>query len=198
MNIKLLAVISLVFLIGAGGFFITQKNNTPKPSLPKPDIVSEISKIKAVQTNPATGEIEYTLTAQSLTQNADGMAILNDVIMDWTPSGTTQTENQERYTIKAVSATLDDKTGDFVFKDGFELIRHATPATNKAMTITGGILIGNHKTKLINSQNPLQIYQDGNEFKAQGFRADLNTQVYDFYNISMLFSAPAHRETPLF
>ena len=44
-----------------------------KPALPEvPTVDSEVTQIKAIQTDPKTGATEYTLTADSLIQNANG------------------------------------------------------------------------------------------------------------------------------
>lgn len=189
MDAKVFTLVAISLVVGLGLYFFNQEDDNPSLAPPKPTIISEVQKIKAVQTNPTTGDIEYTLTAQSLTQNTDRTNTLNDVVMDWTPTG----EPPERYTISAKNARLDNETGDFVFENGFEFVRHSTP-----LTIKGGVLVGNTKSKLLESQSPLTIEQHNNAFTAQGFSGDLNSQVYDFYKISIDFSPPSRQDKPLF
>lgn len=202
MDIKIFALIAVGLIVVAGLLFVDQTDKKDTPTLPKPTVISEVQKIRAVQTNPDTGEVEYTLTANAMTQNTDGTNVLSDVVMDWTPprphpdsdpNANPDGKGTEHYTIRASTASLDDKTGDFVFDKGFEFVHHSTPTT-----ITGGTLTGNTKTRLLKSQSPLTITQGDSEFTAQGFGADLNTAVYEFYQIAMTFNTPERTDKPLF
>lgn len=182
----------LLFLI-AGGIFFMHKKNTKEPiTLPKPTVTSEVVNIRAIQTNPETGKIEYQISAQSLTQNTDNTSTLHDVLMHWTPTST-DPKLQEQYTISAQNAYLDEKSGDFVFQDGFTFVRQSDQ-----ITITGGVLTGNTHKKHIQSQDVLTITQNERQFHAQGFTADLDQKIYDFYRVQMTFSTPIRQDTPLF
>lgn len=194
MNSKYLAVLPLI-VIGVLGWFFWSKN-TPKPavSLGKPSIQSQIQSIKAVQTNPDTGEIEYTLTAESLTQNTDGQSELLNVTMDWTPDTLTS------YLITAKRAMFDQTTGDFEFGGGFELRRSTknSPAQDTLMTLTGDTLMGNTKDKVIASHLPLTVKEAGNSFYASAMTADLKSKDYQFLGIKTTFTPPARQDKALF
>lgn len=192
MKIKIIALIVGLAVIMAG-FLVGQTKKEPRPALPKPTITSEVSKIKAAQTSPETGDVEYTLEASSLTENIDGTSQLNEVVMHWTPliNGA-----KVQYTLSAQRASLDKDSGEFVFDNGFTLIKHTDDI--QELNITGGTLLGNTKTKRLVSQNPILVNQAGNEFNAQGFDADLNEAIYNFHQIQMSFRPPKTQETPLF
>ncbi len=192
MNIKIIAVLSVLVMVAVGWYYWNQDDQKPKVELAKPDISLEVTDIKAVQTNPQTGEIEYTLTAKSLVQNsATGKDELKDVVMDWNPNtGMT-------YTMTASTATFDQNTGEFVFGEGFEMVRHAID-DKPALVLKGSLLTGNTKTKLIASSSPLKVTQGESIFEAQSVQGDLNTGMYEFGRISTEFTAPKRTDKPLF
>lgn len=66
MNLKILSVLGVMaFMVGA--WFFYKEDVNIEPAVPSAPAVSyEVTEIKAVQTSPETGEIEYTLTADSL------------------------------------------------------------------------------------------------------------------------------------
>lgn len=189
MKNKYLALFPLLIIVVLGWYFLGK--NTPKPniSLQKPNIQSQVEGITAVQTNPQTGEIEYTLTAKSLTQNIHGQNELIDINMDWTPDKTSS------YTITAKRAYLDQNTGEFEFGEGFSLQQHNQ---DNAITLTGEILTGNTKTKKIHSQTPLTITQGANKFFAKSMTADLTTKDYEFFGIDTTFTPPTRQDKALF
>lgn len=189
MNIKYLAVLPLI-VIGVLGWFFWSKN-TPKPtvSLGKPSIQSQIQDIKAVQTNPDTGEIEYTLTAKSLTQSQNGQSELLEVAMDWTP------DKISSYLITAKKATFDQNTGEFEFGGGFKMTQHSH---NRTMILVGETLTGNTKSKLIASNTPLTIKEADNSFYASAMMADLNSKEYQFLGIKTTFTPPVRQDKALF
>lgn len=190
-GIKLFALMSLLLFAIAAWYFVSQRSQSNSPSIGSPTISSEVTNIRAVQTNPETGEIEYELTAQSLIQNTSGKDELKEVVMDWTPN------SGQHYTIRADTATLEQATGDFVFKDGFILTRHAN-ADNKEMILKGGALTGNTKSKLIASDAPLDVTQDGHQFNAQSMQGDLNTGDYQFNQITIAFNPVQRVDQALF
>lgn len=191
MNAKIFAVISVLLLVAVGWFFINQQDSEPKPTLAPPKVSSEVTDIKAIQTNPETGEIEYELTAKSLTQNQAGQDVMNDVVMKW------QATAQDRYTITAKTAQLDQNTGDMTFGEGFEFIRHAT-GDAESMTLTGSTLLGNTKSKRIESKTALKVTQAESFFEARAMQGDLNTGEYEFFGITKNFLPPARQDRALF
>lgn len=186
---KYLAILPLLLVAGFAMYFLSK--NTPKftPTLAKPEIQSQINDIKAVQTNPSTGEIEYTLRAKSLTQTANGQDELIDVVMDWTPN------KDSHYTIKASRAIFEQKTGDFDFGGGFSLTWHAKDGVT---TLTGDGLLGNTKSKQIQSLRPLTVQQGQNRFVASSMRGDLMTKDYQFFGIQVEFLPPVRQQQSLF
>lgn len=188
-KINHLAILFLLLVAGFGVYFFTK--NTPKPAIPvaKAKIQSQISDIRAVQTNPDTGEIEYTLTAKSVTQNTTGQDELLDVVMDWTP------DKDSHYTIKAGRAVFEQKTGEFDFGGGFVLAWHAKDGV---MTLTGENLLGNTKSKKIYSQTPLTVIQGHNQFFAKSMQGDLMHKDYQFFGVQLSFVPPIRQEQALF
>lgn len=186
---KYLAILPLLVICAVGAYFLSK--NTPKPTVPtaKSEIHSQISDIKAVQTNPDTGEIEYTLTAKSLTQSANGQDELLEVTMDWTP------DQQSHYTITAGRAIFDQQTGEFDFGGGFVLTQHAN---DKVMTLKGDNLFGNTKSKQIHSPTPLTITEGDNQFFAKSMQGDLTDKTYQFFGITISFMPPKRQEQALF
>lgn len=192
MNIKMLTVISVVVL-GIGIWFYTGGDETVQPNvLPTPQLNSEITGIRAIQTNPETGEIEYTLSAESLVQDATtGQEVLKNAVIEWTSS------TGEHYTLSAASTILAQETGELLLTDGFSLLRSASPEYPE-MRIQGGAMTGNLKTRLLASQAPVDVVQAGNQFKAAAMQADLNTGVYEFKQVQMIFATPLRKDQPLF
>lgn len=192
MNNKILAVLAVVGLAIAVWFFNHNKSETPTIELAKPEISSEVTDIKAVQTNPETGEVEYTLIAKSLIQNSQtGQDELIDVTMDWQPP------NGQMYHIIAKRATLNQTTGELKFQEGFELVRDAIDDKPK-MVMQGGILLGNTNDKKIWSDEPLTIIQGDDKFTAEAMQADLALGEYEFSKIMIEYNAPERVNKPLF
>lgn len=186
---------TLVLLIGvgllAGWYFLGKFTKLTSSNSPAPTITSEITRISAISTNPTTGEIEYQLTADKLTQNKSGLDVLYNAVMDWTPTP------NEHYTLTAAIGTLDEKTGDFVFEDGFSYSRHPT-GNQKSLVIQGGKLTGNIRTKKLSATSQLNITQGRHTFNAYSMTADLNTQHYEFSQVESIFTPPVRTDTPLF
>ena len=113
MNAKLVAIASLIVALLLGSYLWLLRPAKPDLPTPNPSLSSAVSGIHAVQTNPETGEVEYTLKAEQLIQDTSGQSQLQNVTMDWTPA------QGDTYTIVASLATLDENTGDIVFFDGF-------------------------------------------------------------------------------
>ncbi|UNU73139.1 LPS export ABC transporter periplasmic protein LptC [Moraxella nasovis] len=185
MKMRFLFILGAVILALATWFFY-QEDVEVKPALPStPDVTSEVSQIQAIQTNPKTGKVEYTLTAQSLVQNADGKDMMADVVMDWQPS------DLAHYGLTAKRATLDQTTGDLYLIGGFTLTKDATDTAPK-MVIQGDKMVGNTKSRTVQSDQPITVEQGFDSFKAQGFTADLDTGEYQFHHIEMWYQ-PAGR-----
>lgn len=186
---------TLVLLIGVGllggWYFLGKSTKLTSPSLSTPSITSEITEIRAISTNPTTGEIEYQLTADKLTQNKSGLDVLHNAVMNWTPTP------NEHYTLTAAVATLDEKTGDFVFEEGFSYIRNPK-GNQKSLIIQGGKLTGNIKTKKLSASSQLNINQGEHTFNAYGMTADLNAQHYEFSQVESVLTPPTRTDTPLF
>lgn len=190
MNGKIVALIAFVCLAVAGWLFYY---NQPKPtvvSAPKADIKSQISDIRASQTNPDTGQIEYTLTAKTLTQDNNGQNVLSDIMLVWTPSQT------QTYQMTSSTANLDETTGDMLLKDGFTFLTQSQDSV--PIKITGGVLTGNTKTRQIKSDDMLEVHQGDNFFYAKGMTADLNAGEYAFFGVTAEFTAPKRTDKPLF
>lgn len=195
MKFKFLVVCSLVALVLATYFFRTQNDDTPAPSLAKPDISAEVSGIRAVQTNEQTGEIEYELTAERLTQNSKtGRDELHQARLLWSPID--DNDKSAQYEIVAPLAYLDNKTGEFVFEQGFSL--NKTEPNHPNLTLKGEILTGNLKEKTLKSDEPLSLTQGDEHFTANGFLADLKTGIYEFQEVRTEFAPPQRKDKPLF
>ncbi|OOS02230.1 lipopolysaccharide export system protein LptC [Moraxella cuniculi DSM 21768] len=191
MNIRILSVLGVMALAVAAWFFY-QEEVEIKPALPQAPVASsEVVQISAVQTNPETGETEYTLTADSLVQNTSGEDEMLGASIHWQPPA------GEKYTLTAKRATLAQTTGDLSLSQGFRMVRAAT-ATKPEMVIEGAALLGNTKSRTVSSQEPLVVTQGEDKFKAAGFRANLQTGDYEFDKIEVLFNAPKRQNKPLF
>ncbi|MDO5652097.1 MAG: LPS export ABC transporter periplasmic protein LptC [Moraxella sp.] len=192
MNIKILSVVAVVLLVGALWFYNTHQDDSPAVALAKPDISSEVTEIKAVQTNAETGETEYMLTAKSLVQNqATGQDEMLDAVMDWQPP------NGESYTITTAKAVLNQATGELVFSAGFVLTRKATE-DKPEMVMQGSQLLGNTKTYKVWSDEALDIKQGDDNFTAEAMQADLAAGEYEFSRIAIEFTAPERVDKTLF
>lgn len=187
---KKLFFLFLALIFMGGWYFFVKSANVISSSSSIPNISSEITNIEAISTNPVTGETEYHLSADKLTQDQSGMDILHNVVMDWTP-------DNEHYTLTATLATLDEQTGEFVFSEGFGYTHHFADE-KQDLIIKGGKLIGNTKTKHLSSSSPLTISQGGHSITAKAMRADLTRQDYEFYDIDMTFLPAKRTDTPLF
>ncbi|WP_049236041.1 LPS export ABC transporter periplasmic protein LptC [Moraxella canis] len=191
MNFRILSVLGVMALAVAAWFFY-QEDVEVKPALPEaPTVDSEVTQIKAIQTDPETGETEYTLTADSLVQNANGQDEMLGAIIHWQPP------QGETYTLTADRATLDQGSGELRLSQGFRLVRAAT-ADKPEMIIEGLSIIGNTKDRTVSSQEALTVQQGMDSFKAQGFRANLQTGEYEFDRIEVLFDAPKRQNKALF
>lgn len=157
------------------------KTNAPStPAVARPEISSQLQDISAKQTNPATGEIEYTLTAQSMTQNINKQSVVKNITMHW------QATPQTHYTITAHTAHFDQTTGQFNFLNGFHLKQNQQNPS--PLTLTGDRLSINTQTKHIKSDHPINVTLGNHRFNAQAMMADINKQLYDFSTISASFA----------
>lgn len=191
MNAKILGVLGVMALMVAGWFFYKEGAKI-EPTLPStPSVSYEVAQISATQTNPETGEVEYTLTADSLAKNSAGVDELKNAKIEWTPP------NSEKYHLTASLASLEQTTGDLLLKEGFTLVR-AGREGKPDMSITGNLLTGNTKARHVESREPVKVMQGDDDFVAQGFRADLQTGEYEFYRIQVQFAPPKRTDKPLF
>ncbi|OPH38771.1 LPS export ABC transporter periplasmic protein LptC [Moraxella equi] len=191
MNLKILSVLGVMALM-VGAWFFYKEDVKIEPAVPSAPAVSyEVTEIKAVQTSPETGEIEYTLTADSLAKNSAGVDEMKNVKMDWTPP------NSETYHLEASLASLEQTTGDLLLKEGFVLVRQGDD-TKPDMTIKGNLLTGNTKQRQVASSEPISVTQGVDSFMAQGFTGDLQTGEYEFYRIQMELAPPKREDKPLF
>ncbi|STZ08994.1 Uncharacterized protein conserved in bacteria [Moraxella caprae] len=191
MNLKILSVLGVMALM-VGAWFFYKEDVKIEPAVPSAPVVSyEVTEIKAVQTSPETGEIEYTLTADSLAKNSAGVDEMKNAKMDWTPP------NSETYHLEASLASLEQTTGDLLLQEGFVLVRQGDD-TKPDMTIKGNLLTGNTKQRQVASSEPISVTQGEDSFMAQGFTGDLQTGEYEFYRIQMEFAPPKREDKPLF
>lgn len=191
MNGKILAVIALVAIVLALWLFNHNRPQDIGITAPNADIQSEVSDITASQINPETGKIEYTLTAKSLIQNQSGQNELKEMVMTWTPP------SGEIYEIKSATAILDDKTGDMTLTDGTVFSKKASASTDE-MIVTAEGLIGNTKTRQIQSTSAIHVSQGSHQFKAQSMTGNLNSGDYEFTNIATEFMPPVRNDKALF
>ncbi|STY99476.1 Uncharacterized protein conserved in bacteria [Moraxella lacunata] len=191
MNLKILSVLGVMALM-VGVWFFYKEDVKIEPAVPSAPAVSyEVTEIKAVQTSPETGEIEYTLTADSLAKNSAGVDEMKNAKIDWTPP------NSETYHLEASLASLEQTTGDLLLKEGFVLVRQGDD-TKPDMTIKGSLLTGNTKQRQVASSEPISVTQGADSFMAQGFTGDLQTGEYEFHRIQMEFAPPKREDKPLF
>ncbi len=191
MNTKILSVLGVMVLM-VGAWFFYKEEAKIEPALPPVPAASyEVTEIKAVQTSPETGEIEYTLTADSLTKNSAGVDEMKNAKMDWTPP------DSENYHLQASLASLEQTTGDLLVKEGFTLTRQGDE-TKPDMVIKGNVLTGNTKQRQVSSNEPITITQGTDSFMAQGFIANLHTGEYEFYRIQVEFAPPKRQDKLLF
>lgn len=179
-------------VIVVAAWFFYQEDPKIEPTVPtKPDVSYEVTEIKAVQTNEETGETEYTLTADSLVQNASGEDEMLGAVMNWQPP------EGEKYSIEAKRAVLEQSTGDMALSDGFTLTREAVDNKPK-LVITGNKLSGNTKSRMLSSDEPLTVVNGEDRFKAQGFSANLQTGEYEFSKIEVLYNSAPRQDKSLF
>ena len=191
MNLKIISVLGVMALM-VGVWFFYKEDVKIEPTVPSAPTVSyEVTEIKAVQTNPKTGEIEYTLMADSLIKNSAGMDEMRNAKMDSTPP------NGQSHYLEANLAILEQTTGDLLLQEGFVLVRQGDD-TKPKMTIKGDLLTANTKQHQVASNKPISITQGADSFIAQGFTGDLQTGKYEFYHIQMEFTPPKRVDKSLF
>ncbi|OBX49159.1 LPS export ABC transporter periplasmic protein LptC [Moraxella nonliquefaciens] len=191
MNLKIISVLGVMALM-VGAWFFYKEDVKIEPAVPSAPTVSyEVTEIKAVQTSPETGEIEYTLTADSLIKNSAGMDEMRNAKMDWTPP------NGQSHYLEANLAILEQTTGDLLLQEGFVLVRQGDD-TKPKMTIKGDLLTANTKQYQVASSEPISVTQGADSFMAQGFTGDLQTGEYEFHRIQMEFAPPKREDKPLF
>lgn len=191
MNLKIISVLGVMALM-VGVWFFYKEDVKIEPTVPSAPTVSyEVTEIKAVQTNPKTGEIEYTLMADSLIKNSTGMDEMRNAKMDWTPP------NGQSHYLEANLAILEQTTGDLLLQEGFVLVRQGDD-TKPKMTIKGDLLTANTKQHQVASNKLISITQGADSFIAQGFTGDLQTGEYEFYHIQMEFTPPKRVDKSLF
>ncbi len=191
MNAKILSVLGVMALMVAVWFFYKEDVKV-KPAVPQaPEATYEVTDIKAVQTSPETGKTEYTLTADSLVKNAKGIDEMLGIVMDWQPP------EGESFHLTAKRAIFEQDTGDMSLTENFQLTRKSTN-DKPDMVIIGENLIGNTKTRMVQSQNPITVTQGDDSFTAEGFTADLARGEYEFNKIQTIFNPPQTKDTPLF
>ena len=191
MNLKILSVLGVMALM-VGVWFFYKEDVKIEPTVPSAPTVSyEVTEIKAVQTNPKTGEIEYTLRADSLIKTSARMDEMRNAKMDWTPP------NGQSHYLEANLAILEQTTGDLLLQEGFVLVRQGDD-TKPKMTIKGDLLTANTKQYQVASNKPISITQGADSFIAQGFTGDLQTGEYEFYHIQMEFTPPKRVDKSLF
>ena len=144
-----------------------------------------------MQTSPETGKTEYTLTADSLVKNAKGIDEMLGIVMDWQPP------EGESFHLTAKRAIFEQDTGDMSLTENFQLTRKSTN-DKPDMVIIGENLIGNTKTRMVQSQNPITVTQGDDSFTAEGFTVDLARGEYEFNKIQTIFNPPQTKDTPLF
>lgn len=191
MNVRILSVLGVIVIMVVAWFFY-QEEPKIEPTVPaKPDVSYEVTEIKAFQTNEETGKTEYTLTADSLVQNASGEDEMLVAVMNWQPPA------GEKYIIEAKRAVLEQSTGDIALSNGFTLTREAVD-NKPRLVITGNKLSGNTKSRMLSSDEPLTIVNGEDRFKAQGFSANLQTGEYEFSKIEVLYNSAPRQDKSLF
>lgn len=222
MNLKIFSVLGMMVLAVAVWFFYKEDVKV-KPATPAtPDVSYEVEDIKAIQTNATTGEVEYTLTAQSLTKNAQGEDVMVEADMFWQPT------DADPIHLTASQARHTQETGELFFDEGFILSRQprsdensepqpdpadttaqasepnqntktqSTPNAKPALIIKGTSLAGNTKANTITSDEPIHVTQGENEFMAQRLHANVQTGEYEFHQVQIEFNPPQRNDKPLF
>lgn len=209
MNLKVLSVLGVMMLAVAVWFFYKEDVEV-KPTTPAtPDVSYEVEEIKAIQTNATTGEVEYTLIAQSLTKNAQGEDIMLDADMLWQPT------DADPIHLTATQARHSQETGELYFDEGFILSKQPHQNTQEvqenpnnqdnqtqndktSLVIKGTSLMGNTKANTIASDEPIHITQGENEFMAQRLNGNVQTGEYEFHQVEIEFNPPKRTDKPLF
>lgn len=191
MNIKIISVLGVMALMVAVWFFYQEdiKIKPAVPSIPEPSY--EITQIKGTQTNAQTGKTEYTLIADSLIKNSQGVDEMVNAKIDWQPP------QGRQYELTANRATLDVQTGELVLSSGFVLTGKGGEG-RADMVITGNLMTGNTKTHTLSSNEPISVVQGLDKFLAQGFVVNLKEGEYEFSKIELVFAPPQRTDEPLF
>lgn len=192
-------------------WFFYKEDVEIKPATPAtPDISYEVEEIKAIQTNAKTGEVEYTLIAQSLTKNAQGEDVMVEADVLWQPT------DADPIHLTATQAKHSQTTGEIWFDEGFILTRQNTTPTQDdqtttnqntddenahakpALIIKGTSLAGNTKSNTIKSDEPIHITQGENSFMAQRLDGNVQTGEYEFHQVQIEFNPPQRTDKSLF
>lgn len=191
MKTKLLFVFALIVAVAAVWFFRNHGEVKPTIQIEDPNIDSEVTNIEAGQTNEE-GELEYQLNADSMKHNTetnnDEISGLN---MDWTPA------KDKNYMLTSGTASINQQTGEMQLTNGFKLVGNATDDTTKIM-ISGSELTGNTKDRIVKSNQPVEVIQGDNHFKATSMNANLATGDYEFENIDISFLPTERQDKALF
>lgn len=205
MNLKILSLFGVMILAVAVWFFY-KEDVAIKPTTPAtPDISYEVEEIKAIQTNATTGEVEYTLIAQSLTKNAQGEDVMIDADLHWQPT------DADPVHLTATQARHSQETGELFFDEGFILSKQPRQTSDTqdtsnpenqndkpALIVKGTSLMGNTKANTIKSDEPVHITQGENEFMAQRLNGNVQTGEYEFHQVQIEFNPPKRTDKPLF
>lgn len=185
---KVLVIALMSVLLGVAVWYGFAQNKPPTPSLPTADIKSQIQKITASRTHPTTGQIEYTLTADSLVQDTQGISVLNNITMQWHIAPSNKSDNARLYVISADKADFDENTQHIRFS-GFKL------SDNKGLTLQGEILQADLTTHLITSPALIMTEQQ-NRFEAKHFEGNLATQDYTMHAVRSVYHPPNFALSP--
>lgn len=169
----------MIGIIGMLVWYGLAQNKPAAPSLPATDIKSQVQKITASRTHPTTGQIEYTLSADSLVQDTQGVSSLNNITMQWhIPK-----DNATRLII--ISADKAD------FDENSQTIRFGNFTLNddKGLTLKGDHLQADLNTHLIGSPS-LTITEQQNHFEGKDFEGNLATQEYTMHSVDSVYYPP--------
>lgn len=191
MNVRILSVLGVLVMMVVAWFFYQEDTKFASVAPIKPNMAYEVNEIRAVQTNEKTGDVEYTLTADSLVQNAAGEDEMLDAVLNW------QVPQGEKYVITTKRITLDQDTGNLKISDGFVMMRMATD-TKPALVFEGRTLFGNVKSRQLTSNESLLVKNGKDEFYAAKMTADLNLGEYEFSKIKMQYHAIERKDKLLF
>lgn len=175
----------MIGLLGVLVWYGLAQNKPAAPSLPATDIKSQVQKITASRTHPTTGQIEYTLSADSLVQDTQGISTLSNITMQWhIPK-----DNATRLiVISAHKAEFDENSQTIYFSD-FHL------NDDKGLTLEGDSLQANLSTHLIGSPF-LTITEQQNRFEGKDFEGNLATQEYTMHSVDSVYYPPNSTNPP--